>query len=180
MRHEHEAVRSSEPVAPNKSEHSEEPNKQRPDSTSTIAAGRTTPELEKEVDHGPPKLQEGSLGLQQLIMEGKPAKENSMKMLYSVAPKAIIAWRILRKQYLRWVRGYNASHAVKLTVRPVRDFVDPTLWAAVSRKKLLPHHRTGKNEDPNHVECANYFCGTAEYKGLITKETSDATKFSNL
>ena len=80
----------------------------------------------------------------------------------------------MRKKYLKWVRGYNSGHHIKLTIRPVRDFVNADLWAAVSMKKLKDHHKTTEDEEPNHRECANYFTGIGEYKGLITKKTTNA------
>ena len=97
-----------------------------------------------------------------------------MDTLHSVDSDQIIDWRVKRKAYLKGIRGHNAGHAIKLAVRPVRDFVNPTLWEAVSRKKLLPHHRTKCGEDPNHEQCTNYFSDMGEYMGTITRETQNA------
>ena len=78
------------------------------------------------------------------------------------------------------VRGYNTGHAIKLAIRPIRDFVDATLWMAVSQKKLMDEpgkrHRTKPGQDANHRECTNYFAGTGDYKGLITSKTTNAVK----
>ena len=106
-------------------------------------------------------------------MGSKEAKEITMSTLYSASPTAIKAWRRKRKAYLKEVRIYNAGHAIKRSVRPVKDFVDEVIWEAVSKKKLHPHHRTQKRQDPNHVECANYILGIGEYKGLIQEDHKD-------
>ena len=108
----------------------------------------------------PPALPEGALGLQQLLVGSKTVKDNTMKKLYSADKEAIVAWRIKRKQYLKDIKEHNAGHAIKLRVRPVKDFVDDVIWNAVSKKKLLPHHRTGRREPANHIQCAHYFTGT--------------------
>ena len=77
-------------------------------------------------------------------MGSKEAKEITMHTLYSASPTAIKEWRRKRKAYLKEVRIYNAGHAIKRAVRPVKDFVDEVIWEAVSKKKLHPHHRTHK------------------------------------
>ena len=133
----------------------------------------TPAQEEKEPDPGPPLLGEGALGLQQLLMGSKEAKDITMHTLYSASTTAIRAWRRKRKAYLKEVRIYNAGHAIKRSVRPVKDFVDEVIWEAVSKKKLHPHHRTQKRQDPNHVECANYILGLGEYKGLIQEDHKD-------
>ena len=141
---------------------------------SAIGSANPTPaQEEKEPDPGPPLLGEGALGLQQLLMGSKEAKEITMSTLYSASPSAIKAWRRKRKAYLKEVRIYNAGHAIKRGIRPVKDFVDEVIWEAVSKKKLHPHHRTHKRQDPNHIECANYFLGVGEYKGLIQEDHKD-------
>ena len=96
-----------------------------------------------------------------------------MAKLYSADKDAIIAWRIKRKRYLKDISSYNAGHAIKLRVRPIKDFVDEVIWNSISRKKLHAHHRTGRHQTPNHVQYTHYFAGTGEYKGHIVAVSSD-------
>ena len=88
----------------------------------------------------------------------------------------IIEWRPERKKYLKHMKSHNDGHAIKLTVRPVRDFVNEVVWEAVSRKKLKSDHRTKRGEEPNHAKCAEYFTGTGEYKDFIARGSSDPMK----
>ena len=133
-------------------------------------------EKEKEPDPGPPALQDGALGLQQLLMGGTDVKKNEMDTLYSASKQAILSWRSKRKRYLKKVREHNAGHAIKLEARPVKDFVDELIWNTISKKKLHAHHRTKKGEDANHVQCAHYFAGTGEYKEHIARDALDPLK----
>lgn len=122
----------------------------------------------------PPKLAEGAMGLQQLLIGSKTLRVITMDKLYSANKDAIITWRIKRKHYLKQVTEHNAGHAIKLEARPVKEFVDEVIWNAVSKKKLLDHHKTGKGKPANHKQCAAYFTGTGKYKGLVTTVSTDA------
>ena len=137
-------------------------------------SARTAPtQEEQEPGAGPPVLEDGAMGLQQLLIGGKTVKDNTMPMCYSASADAILKWRPLRKRYLRSIRTHNATNAIKLQARPVRDFVDKVIWEAVSIKKLKPHHRTKPRQDPNHIECRNYFIGAGEYKGMLDRDHKD-------
>ena len=129
---------------------------------------------ESEPSAQPPTLPDGTLGLQQLLIGSKTLKVVSMDKLYSANPDTIVAWRIKRKHYLKQVAEHNAGHAIKLNPQPVKDFVDEVIWNAVSKKKLLPQHRTKKGEPANHVQCAAYFTGTGAYKGHVVTVSTDA------
>ena len=127
-----------------------------------------------EPSPNPPALPEGTLGLQQLLIGSKTLKENTMAKLYTADKDEIIAWRIKRKRYLREISDHNAGHAIKLTARPVKDFVDPVIWNAVSRKKLHNRHKTKRGQPANHEQCAHYFTGTGEYKDHLVTVSANA------
>ena len=121
----------------------------------------------------PPVLPEGTLGLQQLLIGSKTLKENKMDTLYSANDEKIMAWRLKREEYIKGIREHNAGHAIKLSIRPVKDFVDEVIWNAVSRKKLKEEHKTARGKPANHVQCAAYFTGTGDYAGHIVTVSAD-------
>lgn len=89
--------------------------------------------------------------------------------MISLREETWTAWRDERHEYLIAVREHNDCSPIQLKPVPLRSRVASSLWRTVSKRKLLPHHRTGVGEEPNHEQVLNFFLLLGEYQRVVVR-----------